>query len=61
MLLVRIIGLATAVGLGVMVLLWALTGERKWLRLAWRLFRVAVFVILLVLLLFFAERLLVVV
>ena len=59
MLLVRIIGLATAVGLGVTVLLWALTGERKWLRLAWRLFRYAVFVILLVLLLFFAERLLV--
>ena len=58
MLLVRIIGLASAVALGVTVLLWALTGDRKWLRLAWRPLKYAVFVILLVLLLFFAERLL---
>ena len=58
MLLARLIGLATAVALGCSVLLWAFTGERKWLRLAWRLFRYAVFVVLLVLLLFLAERLL---
>jgi hypothetical protein len=57
-LLVRIIGLATAVALGVSVALWLFTGERKWLRLAWRIFKYAVFVILLVLLLIFAERLL---
>ena len=61
MLLVRILGLATAVALGVSVLLWAFTGERRWLRIAWRVFRYAVFAILLILLLFFAERLLVVV
>jgi heme O synthase-like polyprenyltransferase len=60
-LLVRIIGLATAVALGVTVLLWAFTGERKWLRIAWRIFKYALFVVLLILLLIFAERLLVVV
>ena len=58
MLLIRILGLATAVVLGVSVLLWAFTGERRWLQLAWRVFRYAVFAILLVLLLFLAERLL---
>ena len=58
MLLVRIIGLASAIALGVAVLLWAVTGERKWLHLAWRIFRYALFVILLVLMLFLAERLL---
>ena len=61
MLLVRIIGLATAIALGVTVLLWASTGERKWLDLAWRIFKYALFVVLLVLMLIFAERLLVLV
>jgi len=57
-LLVRIIGLLTAIALGTSVLLWLMTGERKWLALAWRIFRVAVFVVLLILLLFLGERLL---
>ncbi len=61
MLLLRIIGLATAIALGVTVMLWAFTGERKWLHLAWRIFKYALFVVLLVLLLIFAERLLVLV
>ena len=61
MFLIRLLGLATAVALGVSVLLWAFTGERRWLRIAWRIFRYAVFVVLLILLLFFAERLLVIV
>ena len=61
MLILRILGLATALALGVTVLLWAMTGERKWLRLAWRLFRYAVFAMALVLLLFLAERFLVMV
>jgi hypothetical protein len=60
-LILRILGLATAVALGVTVLLWAMTGERKWLRIAWRLFRYAVFAVALILLLFLAERLLVLV
>jgi hypothetical protein len=57
-LLVRIIGLLTAIALGTSVLLWLMTAERKWLTLAWRIFRVAVFVVLLILLLFLGERLL---
>jgi hypothetical protein len=57
-LLVRIIGSLTAIALGTSVLLWLLTGERKWLTLAGRVFRVAVFVVLLILLLFLGERLL---
>ena len=59
MLLIRIVAIATAVAIGVTVILWAVSGERKWLRLAWRLFRYAVFLALLVLMLFLAERLLV--
>jgi hypothetical protein len=57
-LLVRLIGVATAVALGVSVLLWLVTGERKWLLLAWRIFKAAVFVSALILLLFAGERIL---
>jgi hypothetical protein len=57
-LLVRIIGLLTAIALGTSVLLWLMTGERRWLTLAWRILRVAVFVVLLILLVFLGERLL---
>ena len=61
MFLVRIIGLLVAIALGVAVLLWLVTGERKWLRRAWLIFKYALFLVVLILLLFFAERLLVVV
>jgi len=57
-LLLRIIGLLSAIALGTSVLLWLMTGERKWLTLAWRIFSVVVFVVLLILLLFLGERLL---
>lgn len=57
MLLVRLIGLATAVALGILVLTWLITGQRVWLRRAWLLFRVALVIIVLVMLLFFAEAL----
>jgi len=57
-LLVRIFGLLTAIALGTSVLLWLMTSERKWLTMAWRIFRVAIFVVLLILLLFLGERLL---
>jgi hypothetical protein len=53
--LLRLIGLATAVALGLMVLLWLATGERLWLRRAWLLFRIALGAVVLILLLFFAE------
>jgi hypothetical protein len=56
-LLVRLIGLATAVALGVLILTWLITGQRVWLRRAWLLFRVALVLIVLVMLLFFAEAL----
>ncbi len=58
MLVLRIIGLLSAIALGTSVLLWLMTGERKWLTLAWRIFSVVVFVVLLILLLFLGERLL---
>jgi len=57
-LLLRIIGLLSAIALGTSVLLWLMTGERKWLTFAWRVFSVVVFVVLLILLLFLGERLL---
>ena len=58
MLVLRIIGLLSAIALGTSVLLWLMTGERKWLTFAWRVFSVVVFVVLLILLLFLGERLL---
>jgi cell division protein FtsW (lipid II flippase) len=58
-LLVRIVGIAVAIALGVAALLWLFTGDRKWLRLAWQIFRYAVFLLALVLLLLLGERLLV--
>jgi len=57
-LLARVIGLLSAIALGTSVLLWLMTGERKWLSLAWWIFRIAVFVVLLILLLFLGESLL---
>lgn len=59
MLLVRLLGLLVAIGLSVAVLLYMVTGERKYLRFAWQLFRYALFVIVVVLLMFLFERLLV--
>jgi len=53
----RVLGLAVAVALAVTVLAWAFTGDRKWLRLAWRIFKYAVFVLAFVLVLFAAEEL----
>lgn len=54
---IRIVGLAVAAALAVSVLAWILTGERKWLRLAWRIFKYAVFVLAFLLLLFAGEAL----
>jgi len=59
MLLVRLLGLLAAIALGVSVLLYMVSGERKYLAFAWRLFKYALFVIVLILLLFLFERLLV--
>jgi hypothetical protein len=54
---VRILALAAALALGATVLAWLLTGERRWLRIAWLIFRYAVFGLLVVLLLFAGEAL----
>jgi hypothetical protein len=59
MLLLRVIGLLAAIGLGVSVLMYMLSGEHKYLRFAWRLFKYSLFVVVLILLLFLGERLLV--
>lgn len=57
MLVARILALAAAVALGVCVLLYVMTGERRYLRLAWTIFKVALFLLLAFLLLLFGERL----
>jgi hypothetical protein len=55
---VRIVAVLAALALGVCVLLWLVTGERKWLRYAWTLFKVSLCVVVIFLLLLFGERLL---
>lgn len=54
----RIIGLAVVIALGFTVLAWAFTGNRKWLRIAWLIFKYGVFALAFVLLLFAGEALL---
>ena len=47
-----------ALALGGTVLAWLLTGDRRWLNIAWTIFRYAVYGLLVVLLLFAGEALL---
>lgn len=54
----RIVGLAVAAVLGVTVLAWIITGERKWLRIAWLVFKYAVYGLAAILVLFAGEALL---
>jgi hypothetical protein len=56
MLVLRVVGLAVALALGVLVVLYVASGEHKYLRIAWLVFRVALFAVLLVLLILFLER-----
>lgn len=58
MLLVRVVALLAAVGLAVLVLLYLLSGERRYLGWAWRLFQVSLALVLAFLLLLAGERLL---
>jgi len=58
-LILRIAGLFAAIGRGVLVLMYLFSGERRYLRYAWRLFQVLLGVVLVALLLLFGERLLV--
>ncbi len=57
MLLARVLGLLVAVALGVCVLMYLASGDRKYLRYAWIIFKYAVFLAAFVLLLIFGERL----
>jgi hypothetical protein len=57
-LLLRVLGLLVAVALAGCALMYLMTGERKYLAYAWQIFRYAAFLVVLVLLLFFGERLL---
>ena len=50
--------LAVAAVLAVCVLAWLLTGDPRWKRISWKVFKVSVFVILGVLILFAGEALL---
>jgi hypothetical protein len=59
LLFVRVVVVLVAIALAVCVLVWLTTNERKWLRYAWTLFKVGLFVVLAFLLLLFGERLLV--
>jgi len=52
----RVLGLVAAAALGVCVVLYLATGERRYLRIAWQIFRVALFALVLFLLLVFGER-----
>jgi cell division protein FtsW (lipid II flippase) len=54
----RILALAAVLALGASVLAWLLTGDRRWLRIAWQVFKYAVFALALVLVLFAGEALL---
>jgi hypothetical protein len=56
-LLARVVGLLVALALGACVLMFLLSGERRYLRYARLVFTYAVFVSAFVLLLIFAERL----
>ena len=53
----RIIGLAVVIALAFTMAAWLVTRERRWLRIAWLIFKYAVFGLTFVLLLFAAEAL----
>jgi hypothetical protein len=54
---IRVLGLVLAIALAVTLLAWMITGERKWLRLAGRIFKYGVWVLAFVLVLFAGEAL----
>jgi hypothetical protein len=54
----RVIGLAVVVALAVTTLAWLITGDARWRRLAWLIFKYAVFALAAILLLFAGQALL---
>lgn len=61
MLVLRIVALLAVIAVGVAVLFWVFTGNRKYLRVAWRVFQLSLAAILVFLAILFFERLLVIV
>lgn len=57
MLLVRVLGLLVALALGGCVAMFLVSGDRRYLHYAWRIFKYALFLLVFVLLLIFGERL----
>ena len=60
MLILRIVALLAVIGMGVAAMAWVFTGNRKYLKVAWRIFQVSLVAVLLFLVLLFFERLLVI-
>ena len=60
MLVLRIVALLAVTGMGVAAMAWVFTGNRKYLKVAWRIFQVSLVAVLLFLALLFFERLLVI-
>lgn len=54
----RVAVVAAAIAIAVTVLAWLLTGEPRWKRIAWQVFKFSVFGLLVILLLFAGEALL---
>ena len=54
----RIVGLAVVMALAVTTLAWLITGDARWRRLTWLIFKYAVFAVAAVLVLFAAQALL---
>lgn len=61
MLILRIIGILTAITIGSAVVAWLVTRDRRYLSLAWRVSKGAIVVALAIFALLIAERLLVIV
>ncbi len=53
----RVAVLAAAIAIAVTVLAWLLTGEPRWKRIAWQVFKFSVFGLLAILVLFAGEAL----
>jgi heme O synthase-like polyprenyltransferase len=54
----RVAVVAVAIALGFTVLAWLITGDPRWRRLSWQVFRYSVFALAAILLLFAGEALL---
>jgi hypothetical protein len=59
-LVLRIVALLAVIGMGVAVMSWVFTGNRRYLKVAWRIFQFGLAAVLVFLALLFFERLLVI-